>query len=89
VPVYVAASTLKFCDERLFAYIDEMKIEEGDPSYVFSSPAVEGIEVSNPLYDVTPDKYVHLIITEKGAIPPRASMQFIRDFYRTPPPGQV
>jgi len=89
VPVYVAASTLKFSDERLFAYIDEMRIEEGDPSYVFSSPAVEGIEVSNPLYDVTPAKYVHLIITEKGAIPPRASMQFIRDFYRTPPPGQV
>ncbi|MGI8742748.1 MAG: S-methyl-5-thioribose-1-phosphate isomerase [Bryobacteraceae bacterium] len=68
VPFYVAApvSTLDLSLESG----DQIPIEQRNPSevtHVFGVPiAPEGIAVENPAFDVTPNRYVTAIITEKG-----------------------
>ena len=68
VPFYVAApiSTL----DLTLASGDEIPIEQRAPievTHVFGVPvAPEGTEVQNPAFDVTPNRYVSAIITEKG-----------------------
>ncbi|HWR52609.1 MAG TPA: S-methyl-5-thioribose-1-phosphate isomerase [Bryobacteraceae bacterium] len=68
VPFYVAApvSTL----DLTLACGDQIPIEQrpaSEVTHVFGVPvAPEGIRVENPAFDVTPNKYVTAIITEKG-----------------------
>ena len=68
VPFYVAAplSTL----DLTLASGDEIPIEEraaAEVTHVHGVPfAPEGIRVANPAFDVTPNRYVTAIITEKG-----------------------
>jgi methylthioribose-1-phosphate isomerase len=73
VPFYVAApiSTL----DLTLASGDEIPIEERAPAEVTHVQGVhvapDGIKVANPAFDVTPNRYVTAIITEKGvAFPP-------------------
>ncbi|MBP3866441.1 MAG: S-methyl-5-thioribose-1-phosphate isomerase [Eggerthellaceae bacterium] len=67
IPFYVAAptSTLDFS----IASGDDIVIEQRDPSEVMPS-AVEGVEVYNPAFDVTPARLVTKIITETGVYDP-------------------
>jgi methylthioribose-1-phosphate isomerase len=68
VPFYVAApmSTL----DLSLATGDEIPIEERSPKEVTHVQGVpvapEGIAVANPAFDVTPNRYVAAIITERG-----------------------
>jgi len=73
VPFYVAApiSTL----DLTLTDGDQIPIEQrpsAEVTHVFGVPvAPEGISVANPAFDVTPNRYVTAIITEKGvAYPP-------------------
>jgi len=75
VPFYIAApvSTL----DLTLASGDEIPIEErsaAEVTHVFGVPiAPEGTSVENPAFDVTPNRYVTAIITERGvARPPYA-----------------
>jgi methylthioribose-1-phosphate isomerase len=68
VPFYVAApvSTL----DLSLASGDQIPIEQRSPAevtHVFGVPvAPESIRVENPAFDVTPNRYVSAIITERG-----------------------
>ncbi len=68
VPFYVAAplSTL----DLSLASGDQIPIEQRPPdevTHVFGVPvAPEGVAVENPAFDVTPNRYVTAIITERG-----------------------
>jgi len=72
IPFYVAApfSTIDFSIKRG----NEIPIEERDKGEVINimgqSIAPIGIDVYNPAFDVTPNKNVSAIITEKGIITP-------------------
>ncbi len=72
VPFYVAApmSTIDFdCESG-----DGIPIEERDRSEVtelFGTPvAPDGVGVRNPAFDITPARYVHAIVTERGIARP-------------------
>jgi methylthioribose-1-phosphate isomerase len=72
VPFYVAAplSTI----DRAIPSGDSIPIEERSPREVTHigdrAIAPEGIEVSNPAFDVTPHRYIAAIITEVGVARP-------------------
>lgn len=72
VPFYVAApvSTL----DRSLASGDEIPIEQRaaqEVTHVFGVPvAPETVRVENPAFDVTPNRYVSAIITERGVARP-------------------
>lgn len=72
IPFYVAApiSTV----DLAIASGEEIVIEERDPKEVLyigdRRIAPEGVEVANPAFDVTPNRYVAAIITENGVARP-------------------
>ncbi|MFC2026726.1 S-methyl-5-thioribose-1-phosphate isomerase [Chloroflexota bacterium] len=70
IPFYVAAPTTTI-DPSLFAG-DEIPIEQRSPEEVTHIQGVniapEGVEAANPAFDVTPQRYITAIITEKGII---------------------
>lgn len=72
IPFYVAApiSTIDFSIKSG----DEIPIEERNSEEVTHIKGIrlapEGISVKNPSFDVTPNKYIAAIITEKGVIYP-------------------
>jgi ribose 1,5-bisphosphate isomerase len=75
-----AAETYKFSPRTLFG--EMVEIEERDPSEVLSPELRErwpGLKVSNPAFDVTPHKYIDMIITEIGAISPEMAYWVIKD----------
>ena len=67
IPFYVAApfSTL----DAEVADGTGIEIEQRSPSEVLSE-SLEGVDVWNPAFDVTPSRYITKIITEKGAFEP-------------------
>ncbi|NIM00625.1 MAG: S-methyl-5-thioribose-1-phosphate isomerase [Acidobacteria bacterium] len=72
IPFYVAApmSTIDFdCPDG-----DSIPIEERDPSEVTelfgTRVAPDGVGVRNPAFDITPARYVHAIVTERGVARP-------------------
>ncbi len=70
IPFYVAAPTSTI--DLSLASGDEIPIEQRSPTEVTHiqgvSIAPDGINVSNPAFDVTPHHYITAIITEKGII---------------------
>lgn len=71
LPFYVVAPSSSF---DLSSRVDEVEVEERDPDEVRKVRGVpvapEGAPVMNPVFDVTPPKYVTAIITERGIIYP-------------------
>ncbi|MBO3798801.1 MAG: S-methyl-5-thioribose-1-phosphate isomerase [Thermoproteota archaeon] len=71
VPFYVAAPSSTF---DLSTKPSDIPIEERDPSevthFLGRLITVEGVEVINPAFDVTPPELISGIITEKGIIQP-------------------
>lgn len=61
--VYVAADTFKL-DKR-----KKIDIEFRDPKEI--SKPIKGVKIINPVFDITPWKYVDKIITEKGVLSPK------------------
>lgn len=71
VPFYVAApsSTFDLVHTSRQVVIEERKPEE--VTHIGSKRiTVEGVDVLNPAFDITPLKYVTAIICEKGVLPP-------------------
>lgn len=79
VRVMVAAGTYKFSPETLVG--KPMEVEEGLHRLVAdeSLMRVENLHVRCPLYDVIPPRYVDVIITERGVIPPEGVYFLIRE----------
>lgn len=88
VPVVVCAESVKFTEKSALDGIigNELAPEEELTGYASAtvgsesnSPALgqwrdlEGLQVLNMLYDVTPAEYIDEIVTELGAIPPGAA----------------
>lgn len=72
IPFYVAApiSTIDFSIDTG----DQIPIEERNPEEITHIKGIrvapEGVNVRNPAFDVTPNKYIAAIITDKGIIYP-------------------
>jgi methylthioribose-1-phosphate isomerase len=70
IPFYVAAPYSTF-DHSLKSG-DEIPVEERSPDEVVKigsqSLAPEGISVFNPAFDITPNKFINAIITDKGVL---------------------
>lgn len=67
IPLYVAAPTTTIdlgCPDG-----EAIPIEERDASEVLAAP-IEGVEVWNPAFDVTPAALVTAVVTERGAFAP-------------------
>ena len=82
VNFFVAAETCKFSPESMLGGL--ITIEFRDPTEVVDQAFLNknpGIEVLNPAFDVTPAAYIDIIFTEKGAIPPQASILILREEY--------
>ncbi|HUW48980.1 MAG TPA: S-methyl-5-thioribose-1-phosphate isomerase [Patescibacteria group bacterium] len=73
VPFYVAAPTSTF---DLTRTAKEVVIEERNPEEVTHIGSkritVEGVNVLNPAFDITPFKYVTAVISEKGILKPES-----------------
>ena len=67
IPFYVAAPTSTI--DCTLADGTLIPIEQRDPSEVLAEP-IEGVDVWNPAFDVTPARYITAIITEDGVYPP-------------------
>ncbi|MFW6196852.1 MAG: ribose 1,5-bisphosphate isomerase [Thermoplasmatota archaeon] len=77
VPVTVCAETYKFSSETAFG--DLIEIEERDPNEIVNPDDFPGVEISNPVFDATPSKYVDSIITEEGVISPSYAYKIIKE----------
>src|SRR5271157_4147156 len=76
----VAAETYKFSPRTMFG--ERVEIEERDPAEVLSPELQKKwpkLKVANPAFDVTPHKYIDMIITEIGAISPEMAYWVIKD----------
>lgn len=71
VPFYVAAETYKFAPKTIFGdivTIEERSSEEVLPSNILNN--LKYVEVKNPAFDITPAKYISLVISEIGIYSP-------------------
>ncbi len=82
VRTYVAAETYKFSPRTVIGEL--VPIEVRDPTEIVSNDWLRnnpGVEVYNPVFDVTPPEYIDAIITEKGIIPPQAAILILIEEY--------
>jgi ribose 1,5-bisphosphate isomerase len=73
-PLYVVSELLKFDPETLRGECE--KIEQRNPSEVWSEAPAK-LLVSNPAFDVTPNRYIHGIVCEEGIIAPQSIVEVI------------
>ena len=78
IEFYVAAESLKFSPETLAGKI--IPIEERSREEITSELPPE-VEILNPVFDITPHRFINSIITEYGVIPPQAAYQLLREHY--------
>ncbi len=82
VRVFVAAETFKFSPATVIGEL--VVIEERSPIEVVGEDFLKNypsIDVRNPSFDVTPPEYIDAIITERGLIPPQASILILREVF--------
>ncbi|MFW6376162.1 MAG: ribose 1,5-bisphosphate isomerase [Thermoplasmatota archaeon] len=77
VPVTVCAETYKFSSGTAFG--DLIEIEERDPKEIVDPDEFSGVDISNPVFDATPSKYIDSIITEEGVISPSYAYKIIKE----------
>lgn len=78
--VLVAAETYKFAPQTLRG--EHIEIEERPAAEVLADDIAETlpfVTVRNPVFDITPARYIDVIVTEAGAIPPTAAYSIIKD----------
>ena len=78
VPFYVVSELLKFDPETLMGECE--KIEQRSPAEVWSEAPAK-LDVRNPAFDVTPNRYIHGIVCEEGIIPPQSIVEDMRRRY--------
>lgn len=77
-PFYVVSELLKFDPETLGGECE--KIEQRSPVEVWSE-APQTLNVHNPAFDVTPNRYIHGLICEEGIIAPQSVVEVVRRRY--------
>ncbi len=77
VPLTVCAETYKFSSKTAIG--DLVKIEERDPSEIVDPSDFPEVNISNPVFDATPSKYIDSIITEEGVISPEGAYRVIEE----------
>ena len=78
--VLVAAETYKFAPKTILGH--HIEIEERPASEVLDdevSGKLPFVTVRNPVFDVTPARYIDVIVTEAGAVPPEAAYTIMHD----------
>jgi ribose 1,5-bisphosphate isomerase len=80
VRVFVGAETYKFSPSTVLGELVE--IEERPPEEVVPPEELsqlKGVTVANPAFDVTPPEFIDIIVTERGIIPPQASVLILME----------
>ncbi len=75
VPFYVVSELLKFDPATLQGECE--KIEQRNPAEVWSEAPAK-LNVCNPAFDVTPNRYIHGLICEEGIIAPQSIVEVMR-----------
>ena len=73
----VAAESIKFSPESVMGSVVE--IEERDPSEIIKAEKLKDVRVLNPVFDITDARYISMIITEYGVIPPEAAYHLLKE----------
>ncbi|MFP4143010.1 MAG: ribose 1,5-bisphosphate isomerase [Thermoplasmata archaeon] len=73
----VCAETYKFSQKTSLGNL--VKIEERDPSEIVDPKDFPDVNISNPVFDATPAKYIDSIVTEKGVISPEGAYRIIEE----------
>ena len=76
IPFYVVAPASTV--DAACATGADIPIEERDPAEVLPRP-IEGVEVWNPAFDVTPAGLITRIVTEYGAFPPQEAVRRVQE----------
>lgn len=77
-PFYVITELLKFDPVTLYGELEG--IEQRSPDEVWKE-APDKLDVRNPAFDVTPNRYIHGLICEEGIIPPQNVLEVMRRVY--------
>ena len=77
-PFYIVSELLKFDSDTLVGEYE--KIEQRNPIEVWSE-APQKLDVRNPAFDVTPNRYIHGLICEEGIISPQSVVEVVRHRY--------
>lgn len=77
-PFYVVTELLKFDSVTLYGELEG--IEQRSPDEVWKE-APDKLDVRNPAFDVTPNRYIHGLICEEGIIPPQNVLEVMRRVY--------
>jgi len=80
VPVIVCAETYKF--SKSVGKDDTIIIEERDSTEIVGPGKLTGVKIRNPVFDITPPKYITAIITEIGKISPHETSNIIQKMLR-------
>jgi ribose 1,5-bisphosphate isomerase len=75
---YVISELLKL--DTTTHYNEFENVEQRDPADIWKD-APQKIAIHNPAFDVTPYRYIHSIICEKGIIPPQKVLDITQQFY--------
>jgi ribose 1,5-bisphosphate isomerase len=78
VPFYVVSELLKFDPTTLGGECE--KIEQRSSTEVWSE-APSKLNVRNPAFDITPNRYIHGLICEEGIIAPQSIVEVMRRRY--------
>lgn len=84
--VYVASESYKFSPYTIIGEL--VPIETRDPTEIVDKDWIAenpGVQVMNPVFDVTPPEYVDAVITEMGVIPPQAAVLILMEEYGITP----
>lgn len=77
-PFYVVSELLKFDPRTLIGECE--KIEQRNPVEVWSE-APKKMDIQNPAFDVTPNRYIDGLICEEGIISPQSIVEVVRRRY--------
>jgi ribose 1,5-bisphosphate isomerase len=77
-PFYVVSELLKFDPETVYGAYE--RIEQRNPNEVWKE-APEKLSVRNPVFDVTPSRYIHGLICEEGVIAPQSIVEAVHRSY--------
>ena len=76
VPVIVCAESYKF--SKTITDGSRVPIEERSIDEIIAPGKLKGVKVRNPVFDLTPAKYISYIITESGEVTPASVFEFIK-----------
>ena len=91
VPVLVCCETYKFCERVQLDSItfnelgdpdDLVSVDRGEGNILTDWRDIESLKILNLVYDLTPIRYVDLVISEVGMTPPTSVPVLLREMAR-------